>query len=144
MRHARYRSATCLPDSLISVNGGTENADEPGLTAVASPSRIRSQRGANRMETSMSLELDLLAELRAALSENEISSEVREDVAGLAVSTDAPGVYLWVFVSFSGRYYSWAQGNHQHPVNDKAGAARRIATHVQGLHLLGGGKEDTQ
>ncbi|MBD2895759.1 hypothetical protein amrb99_46980 [Actinomadura sp. RB99] len=92
------------------------------------------------METTMSLELELLAELRGALSEHEIRSEVREDVAGLAVSTDAPGVYLWVFVSFTGRFFSWAKGNHQHPVNDMPGAARRIATHVQGLHLLGGGE----
>ncbi|GAA2134658.1 hypothetical protein [Actinomadura napierensis] len=90
------------------------------------------------METKMTLELELLAELRGALTEHEIRSNLREDVAGLAVATDAPGVYLWVFVSFTGRFFSWAQGNHQHPVNDMAGAARRIATHVEGLHLLGG------
>lgn len=92
------------------------------------------------METAMSLELELLAELRGALTEHEIRSQVKEDVAGLAVVTDAPGVYLWVFVSFTGRFFSWARGNHQHPVNDMTGAARRIATHVQGLHLLGGGE----
>ncbi|SFP73746.1 hypothetical protein SAMN04489713_1177 [Actinomadura madurae] len=92
------------------------------------------------METTMSLELELLAELRGALAEHEIRSEVRDEVAGLAVDTDAPGVYLWVFVSFTGRFFSWARGNHQHPVNDMAGTARRIATHVQGLHLLGGGE----
>ncbi len=97
------------------------------------------------MDTSMSLELDLLAELRAALVDHGIASEVREDVAALAVSTETPGVYLWTFVSFSGRYFSWARGNHQHPVNDMAGAARRIATHVQGLHILGGaGSGDPQ
>lgn len=88
------------------------------------------------MRTSMSLELELLAELRGALAEHEIRAEVRDDVAALAVSTDAPGVYLWVFVSFTGRYFSWNRGNHQHPVNDMTGAARRIATHVEGLHLL--------
>ncbi|OLT14163.1 hypothetical protein BJF79_03095 [Actinomadura sp. CNU-125] len=86
----------------------------------------------------MSLELELLSELRGALAEHEIRSELKEDVAGLAVSTDAPGVYLWVFVSFTNRFFSWARGNHQHPVNDMAGAARRITTHVKGLHLLGG------
>jgi hypothetical protein len=92
------------------------------------------------METSMSLELELLAELRGALSEHELQSEVRDEVCGLAVSTDAPGVFIWVFVSFSTRYFSWARENHQHPVNDIPGAARRIATHVTGLHLLGGGE----
>jgi hypothetical protein len=86
----------------------------------------------------MSLELELLAELRGALTEREISSEVREDVAALAVATDTPGVYLWAFVSFSGRFFSWNRGTHQHPVNDVAGAARRVATHVHGLRLLGG------
>ena len=93
------------------------------------------------MEKTMSLELELLSELRGALSEHEIRSEVREDVAGLAVTTDAPGVYLWVFVSFTGRFLSWARGNHQHPVNDMTGAARRLAAHVQGLHILGGGEQ---
>jgi len=92
------------------------------------------------METSMSLELELLAGLRAELTEYEIRSEVREDVAGLAVSTGTPAVYLWVFVSFSGRFFSWNQGNHQHPVNDMAGTARRIATHIEGFEVLGGGE----
>ncbi|WP_433180645.1 hypothetical protein [Actinoallomurus sp. CA-150999] len=90
------------------------------------------------METSRQLELDLLAELRAALTQHDVRSEISEDVAGLAVTTKTPGVPLWVFVSFSSRYFSWAGANHQHPVNDIAGAARRIAEHVQGLHLLGG------
>ncbi|MFV2177954.1 hypothetical protein ACFHW2_40050 [Actinomadura sp. LOL_016] len=90
------------------------------------------------METTMSLELELLSELRGALAEHEIRSELKKDVAALAVATDAPGVYLWVFVSFTNRFFSWARGNHQHPVNDMAGAARRIATHVEGLHLLRG------
>jgi hypothetical protein len=90
------------------------------------------------METSMSLELELLAELRGALTEHEIKSQVRDDVAGLAVATDTPGVCLWVFVSFSGRFFSWNRGNHQHPVNDVTRAARRVATHVRGLRVLGG------
>lgn len=95
------------------------------------------------MKTSMSLELELLSELRGALSEHEIRSELSEGVSGLAVSTDAPGIALWVFVSFSGRYFSWAKGNHQHPVNDMTGAARRIASHVQGLHLLAESPENS-
>ncbi len=90
------------------------------------------------MEVSMSLELELLANLRAQLTEHDIVSEVREDVAGLAVHTGDPGVYLWVFVSFTSRFFSWNRGNHQHPVNDIPGAARRIATHVEGFRILGG------
>ncbi|WP_146087708.1 hypothetical protein [Thermomonospora echinospora] len=89
----------------------------------------------------MSVELELLAELRGALTEYEISSEVHEDVAALAVSTDTPGVYLWVFVSFSGRFFSWNRGNHQHPVNDIPGTARRLKTHIEGFHLLGGAEQ---
>jgi hypothetical protein len=90
------------------------------------------------LETSKQLELDLLAELRAALTQHDVKSEISEDVAGLAVTTKTPGVCLWVFVSFSNRYFSWAGANHQHPVKDVPGAARRIATHSQGLHLLDG------
>ena len=90
------------------------------------------------METSTALELELLAELRAALTEHDITSEIREPVSALAVTTETPDVYIWVFVSFNGRYFSWARGNHQHPVNNIPGAARRIATHVRGLHILEG------
>jgi hypothetical protein len=88
------------------------------------------------MKTGMSLELELLSELRGALTEHEIRSEVSEEVCGLAVSTEAPGVKLWVFVSFNTRYFSWSRASHQHPVGDMTGAARRIATHVKGLRLL--------
>jgi len=90
------------------------------------------------VETNKSLELELLAELRAALTEHDVESDVREEVTGLAVTTGTPGVFLWVFVSFSNRYFSWSGANHQHPVNDVAGAARRVATHVRGLHVIGG------
>src|SRR5262245_17640913 len=78
--------------------------------------------------TSMSLEIQLLSELRAALAEqHEIRSEVREKVAGLAVHTSMPAVYVWVFVSYGGRYFSWRGAQCQHPVTDVAGGARRIA-----------------
>jgi hypothetical protein len=39
-------------------------------------------------------------------------------------------VYVWVFVSYSGRYFSWHNADRQHPVKDVAGAARRIAADV--------------
>lgn len=75
----------------------------------------------------MRLELELLAELRAALSEHEIMSELNEDFTGLKVTTATPGSYLWVFVNLSGRYFSWDRADRQHPVKDVAGAARRLA-----------------
>jgi hypothetical protein len=65
------------------------------------------------------------------LAEYEIKSEVRKSVAGLAVPLGVPGVHLWVFVSFTGRYFSWGHAQNQHPVRDLAGAARRIATDVR-------------
>lgn len=91
-----------------------------------------------KVESSKSLEMALLAELRAALAEHDIASDVREEVSGLAVTTDTPGVALWVFVSFGNRYFSWAEANHQHPVNDVPGAARRIAIHLRGFNVIGG------
>jgi hypothetical protein len=91
------------------------------------------------MEPNMSLEMELLAELRAALTEHVIRSDLRKDVSGLAVKTHVPGVYVWVFVGFTSMYFSWDGANQQHPVSDIPGAARRIAAHVKGLRLLDGG-----
>lgn len=73
-----------------------------------------------------SLEIGLLAELRAALADHEISSELREDLACLAVKKPGESVWLWVFVSFGGRYFSWNNAQRQHPVRDMPGAARRV------------------
>ncbi|KAB2347975.1 hypothetical protein [Actinomadura rudentiformis] len=80
--------------------------------------------------TNQSLEIELLSELRAALAEREVRSEVRENVAGLAVFTGVPGVFVWIFVSFSMRYFSWNRADFQHPVSDVRGAAQRIADQV--------------
>ena len=80
----------------------------------------------------MSLAIQLLSELRAALADQyEISSEVRENVAGLAVHTSLPAGFVWVFVGYGGEYFSWHGAQHQHPVKDVAGAARRIATEAR-------------
>lgn len=82
----------------------------------------------------MALEIELLSELRAALAEQEeVSSDVRENVAGLAVCTGLPGVYVWVFVGYGGKYFSWHNADRQHPVKDVPGAARRIASEVAAL-----------
>jgi hypothetical protein len=97
------------------------------VTPIAGPA-LR-ERGS--VEASMSLELGLLAELRTALAgEQGIRSQVRDEVAGLAVETDIPAVYVWVFVGFSGRFFSWHNADRQHPVNDVPGAARRIAAQI--------------
>lgn len=83
------------------------------------------------VNTDTTPEIELLAGLRGELTEYEVRSEVRENVAGLAVFTDVDGVFVWVFVSYSGRYFSWDQDGRQHPVNDIPGAARRIAEQVR-------------
>jgi hypothetical protein len=82
------------------------------------------------VEASASFEVALLAELRAALTDHMIRSEVRTTIAALAVETSEPGGYLWVFVAFGGRYFSWDNADRQHPVNDLSGAAQRIADQV--------------
>jgi hypothetical protein len=84
------------------------------------------------VEASTSLEVALLAELRAALTEHMIRSELRASIAALAVETSKPGAYRWVFVAFGGRYFSWDNADQQHPVSDVEGAARRIAEQING------------
>jgi hypothetical protein len=134
----RYRSATRLPTKLLRViNGGADGVARSMSRDFLTSSVPLPPRDV-RVETNKSLELELLAELRAALTEHDAASDVREEVGGLAVTTGTPGVPLWIFVSFGNRYFSWAEANHQHPVNDMAGAARRIAAHAQGLRAIGG------
>jgi hypothetical protein len=84
----------------------------------------------NMVEAGTSLEVALLAELRAALTDHMIRSEVRTTIAALAVKASEPDGYLWVFVAFGGRYFSWDNADRQHPVNDIRGAAQRIADQV--------------
>lgn len=78
-----------------------------------------------------SLEVGLLAELRAALAEHEVTSELLENLACLAVNRPDSCYRVWVFIGFRGRYFSWNNAQHQHPVRDIAGAARRIASQIQ-------------
>lgn len=90
------------------------------------------------------LEAGLLAELRAALAEYEIRSELRREVACLAVETREPGSYLWVFLGFGGRYFSWNNADLQHPVSDMPGTARRLAALIHDTSdsgALGAGDE---
>jgi hypothetical protein len=88
-----------------------------------------------------SLEVGLLAELRAALAELEIGSELRENAACLAVKTRAPDTCLWVFVGFGGRYFSWNNAELQHPVRDMRGAARRIAMRIHDTSAGSGSRQ---
>ena len=73
-----------------------------------------------------SLEQGLLAELRAALADMEIRSELRSDLGCLAVDTSEDRK-AWIFLSFGNRYFSWNNAQEQHPVFDIEGATRRIA-----------------
>jgi hypothetical protein len=98
-----------------------------GGRGVALRSRLR-LRG-RVVDGSMTLELELLAELRAALTEYEVTSHVHEEFTALAVATGTPGVFVWVFIH-GGRYFSWNRADLQHPVKDLPGAARRIADQV--------------
>jgi hypothetical protein len=113
------------------INSGTHTVARP-VHAIREPMApwrgSRFQVRGEAVDTSMSLAIQLLSELRAALArQHEISSEVREDVAALAVHTSVRGAYVWVFVASDGRYFSWRGAQCQHPVKDVAGAARRVA-----------------
>jgi hypothetical protein len=70
--------------------------------------------------------LRLLRELAAALTRLGVGAELL-DYPGLTVSTSTPGVYVWVFVTGSGRFFTWRQSDGEHPVEDVAGAAVEIA-----------------
>lgn len=82
-----------------------------------------------------SLEIELLAELRAALAEHEVSSELREDLSCIAVKGTASHFFMWVFVGFSGRYFSWGSAEYQHPIRDIPGAARRITSQIHRMTM---------
>lgn len=86
------------------------------------------------------LEIELLAELRAALAEREVSSELREDLACIAVKGSASHFCIWVFVGFNGRYFSWGNAEYQHPIRDIPGAALRITSQIHGATMPNAGE----
>lgn len=98
MRHRRCCDVTFARPTLWTVIERFADSRRPGND---------SGEWASRNDGGPSLEVGLLAELRAALAEHDIGSELREDLACLAVKTQAPDSCLWVFVSFGGRYFSW-------------------------------------
>jgi hypothetical protein len=71
-------------------------------------------------------EVRLLERLGAELARLGLETDLRRSLPGLAVSTDVPGVPLYIFVSESGAYFDWRNAEMRHPVGDFAGAARRI------------------
>ena len=80
--------------------------------------------------TSRDRELGLLGELGRALGQLGLGVQVRDGVPGLTVSTSTPGKYVWVFVSESGRNFTWRRDDSKHPVDDVRGAAVEIAKFV--------------
>jgi hypothetical protein len=81
-------------------------------------------------------ELRLLGELCRELVALGLNVGFRDALPGLTVTTDIPGVPLYVFVSESGTNFDWYNAEIRHPVHDAAGAARRIAAFLR-EHSIG-------
>jgi hypothetical protein len=81
-------------------------------------------------------ELRLLGELYRELVGLGLRVGFRDALPGLTITTDIPGVPLYVFVTESGHDFDWNNAEMRHPVEDAAGAARRIAAFLQD-HGLG-------
>ena len=71
-------------------------------------------------------EIGLLERLSAELARLGVESDLRRSLPGLAVTTDVPGVPLYIFVSESGNYFDWRNAEMRHPVGDVTGTAKRI------------------
>jgi hypothetical protein len=76
-------------------------------------------------------ELRLLGELHRELVGLGLRVGFREALPGLTITTDIPGVPLYVFVAESGHDFDWNNAEMRHPVADVAGAARRIAAFLR-------------
>lgn len=76
-------------------------------------------------------ELRLLAELCRELVGLGLAVGLRDALPGLTVTTDIPGVPLYVFVSETGTHFDWNNAAMRHPVDDPVGAARRIAVFLR-------------
>jgi 8-oxo-dGTP pyrophosphatase MutT (NUDIX family) len=81
-------------------------------------------------------ELRLLRELYEELAARGLNVCFRDALPGLTVTTDVPGVPLYVFVSESGTDFDWHNAAMRHPVDDPAGAAVRIAAFLR-RHRVG-------
>jgi hypothetical protein len=81
-------------------------------------------------------ELRLLGELCRELVKLGLNVGFRDALPGLTVTTDIPGVPLYVFVSESGTDFDWNNAEMRHPVQDAEGAALRIAVFLRD-HSIG-------
>jgi hypothetical protein len=81
-------------------------------------------------------ELRLLGELCRELVKLGLKVGFRDALPGLTVTTDIPGVPLYVFVSESGTDFDWNNAAMRHPVQDVQGAALRIAAFLRD-HSIG-------
>ncbi|WP_157995653.1 hypothetical protein [Thermomonospora amylolytica] len=75
-------------------------------------------------------ELELLNALRDALARLGLGVQISTELPGLSIGTSTPGVFVWVFVSASGRTFTWRRGDSKHPTTDVMGAAAEIAKYV--------------
>ena len=71
-------------------------------------------------------ELRALAALCKELHRVGVGSELRDSLPGLAVRTSTPGVYVYVFINTTGRWFVWHTTIQQHPISDVTGAAKQI------------------
>lgn len=88
------------------------------------------------MGIDMSPELRLLGELCKELAQRGMGVQMRDALPGLTVRTTTPGVYVWVFVSVSGRDFVWRRVDSRHSTNDVPGAAQEIARFVSEQNTL--------
>jgi hypothetical protein len=76
-------------------------------------------------------ELRALAGLCKELHGVGVESELRDSLPGLAVRTSTPGVYMYVFINTTGRWFVWHTTVMQHPISDTPGAAKQIAAFMK-------------
>lgn len=75
-------------------------------------------------------ELRLLFRLRGSLADLGLGVQLHEGLPGLMVATEIAGLHVWVFVSDSGRAFTWRRADSKHSVDDLPGAAGEIARFV--------------
>ncbi|MFD1547882.1 hypothetical protein [Nonomuraea guangzhouensis] len=73
---------------------------------------------------------DLLIRLRDQLTNLGVNAELRDNNSALMVHRPQPGLPVWVFVGYSGAYYSWQSAEKRHPTSDPEGAAYVLADYI--------------
>lgn len=72
----------------------------------------------------------LLTLLQDALLRRAVRAELRDNVTALMIPRPGVGMPVWVFVGYSGTYFSWQSAERRHPVNDLEGAAQVLAEYI--------------